>query len=121
VIIACHDELWLLEVGLPRSLAHPRVRVVAGDIENTARHFINKYGQDCESQPLDRLVTLAAYTVLVAGEENPHGVRGLEIAVIPKGGAPIFLTSEEEQELKRLSDGLDAAIRERLLQPFKYQ
>jgi hypothetical protein len=44
VIVGCHDELWLLEVGLPRSLAQQHGRIVAGDLANTARHFINKYG-----------------------------------------------------------------------------
>lgn len=75
IIVACHDELWLLEVCLPRSLAHSRSRVVAGDAENTARHFINKYGTD-PTLPISRLITLAAYVVIVAGDENPVECQG---------------------------------------------
>jgi hypothetical protein len=121
VIAACHDELWELEVGLPRSLAHRRPdRVIAGDAGNTARHFNNKYAEGCEALPVARLITLAAYTVLIGGQENPEGIAWLEVVVVPKGGAPISLTPENEEELKRRSDRLSATIKEQLLQPFDY-
>lgn len=118
VIVACHDELWLLEVCRPRSLAHSRSRVVAGDAENTACHFINKYGTD-PNLPVSRLITLAAYAVIVAGDENPTGISGLEIAVIPKGAEVFFLTAEQEKALEGRCRAIAENIGEQLLRPFE--
>ena len=118
VMVACYDELWLLEIG-PHSLAHRRPdRVVAGDAENTAKHFINKFGTGCEHLPVNHLIMLAAYAVIVAGEENPYGVGGLEVIVIPKGGQPVILTSDQNDELRKLSRNLDALIKENLTSRF---
>jgi len=121
VIVACHDQLWLLEVR-QRSLATRRKdRVLAGDAENTARHFINKYATGSYLLPLRQLITLAAYSVIVAGQENPYGIDGLEVIVIPKNSKPIPLTLEQEMALKRLSETIHDVIREQVLQPFHYE
>jgi len=113
--------LVLLEVGLPSSVAtQRRDRVVAGDAENTARHFINKYADRCQKLPVKQLIQLAAYAVFVAGEENPHGVRGVEVVVIHNGAPLVFLSKEQEQELELVSESLSTKIRNELLRVFDY-
>jgi hypothetical protein len=119
VIVAFRDMLWLLDVRSPASIANQVYdRVVAGDADNTARCFANKFALGCQKRPVKELVRLAAYAVLAAGDENPHGVRKLEIVVIPKGNSPIFLASEHEQELEDLSNQLNISIAEHLFEPF---
>lgn len=123
VIAACPDgNIWLLEFTRRFPMANPKYdRIVAGDIRNSAAWFINNYipfGEAPIPLPMSDLIFAAAHAVLVGAIENPSGIRGIEVVVIPKGGAPIFLTPEQEGELKRRSDRLTAAIREQLLQPF---
>src|SRR5205814_871985 len=102
-VLAVHsDQLWLLTIsGQNTSLANRVLdRSVAGDIENTSRYFMNKYANWCNLRPITELIRLAAYTILAAGEENPHGVGGLEVYVIPAGQRPILLSAAREQELE---------------------
>ena len=125
VIAACPDgSLWLLEFRGRFPMANPRYdRVVAGDIRNSAAVFINNYlplGEAPIPLPLNRLVFAAAHAVLVGAIENPSGIRGIEVVVIPTGGPPIFMTPEQENELKRRSERLGLTIREQLLQGFDY-
>jgi len=119
VLVAFRDDFWQLEVGLPRSLARRRIdRVVMGDPANSARFLINRYANEVQMLPTSQLVSLAAYAILMGGEENPNGVGGLEVVVIPKGGLPRFSTTEQEQELAKLSESLDDVIKEQLLTAF---
>jgi hypothetical protein len=101
VLVVLHDQLWLLIIGVGTSVAN-RIedKVVAGDIHNTCRYFTNKFAVACYHRPMNKAIRLAAYTILAAGEENPHGVRYLEMFVIPNGRDPIRIKSEQTQELE---------------------
>jgi hypothetical protein len=116
------EQLWLLEPGGQNTSIANQVldRAVAGDTENTCRYFINKYANDCYCTPVDKLIRLAAYTVLAAGEENPHGVRGLEIYVIPLGGSPILLGTAQELELAAWFKETAGLIQKKLTRSFTY-
>src|SRR2546430_3554412 len=119
VIAACPDgSLWLLEFRSRFPMANPKYdRGVAGDIGNSAALFINNYlplGEAPLPLPLRRLIFAAAHAVLVGAIENPSGIRGIEVAVIPKDGPPIFLTPKQEEKLKRRSDRLSQSIRGQL-------
>jgi len=119
VLVVCHDQLWILNLGFPRPTAEQSLdRAVAGDSRNTCRHFINKYAVNCTELPIDRLITLAAYTVLVAADENPEGVGGLEVVTIPTGAKPVFLSGAAEKDLVKACRYVDDNIRERLLDRF---
>jgi len=121
VIVGCHDRLWLLEIQHPGSTANPiQDRIVAGDPQNTARYFMNKYANGSYRLSMDRLIVLAAYVVLQGADENPKGVGGLEVVVIPKGGAPIFLKNEREEELKQRCENISLAIEQHLREPFAW-
>ena len=121
VMVACHDSLWLLELGRRSSIANAcSDRIVAGDPQNSARFFVNRYAAGCEQRPISKLVFLAAHAVLMGHFENPGGISGLEVAIIPKGSDPFFLTSAEIKDLAILSEGLSQSIGERLLQPLDY-
>jgi hypothetical protein len=122
VMVAVHANasLWRLDVG-PRSNARRHFdRLVTGDPGNTARHFVNKYAANCCNEPVARLITLAAYAIIVGGEENPHGVDGLEVAVIPKNGTTIKLTESQERELYQRASVISQKARDGLLEPFQY-
>jgi hypothetical protein len=121
VIVACHDSLWLLEIGI-NTIANQRFdRVVSGDAQNTSRYFINKYAEGCQRIPVVRLIMLAAYTVLAAGQDNPHGVGGIQVAVIPKGRNAIFLGHEQEEELRQRADKIDDALQKQIAESFDYE
>jgi hypothetical protein len=125
VIAACPDgTLWLLEFRNRSPMANQKYdNVVAGDIRNSAGLFIKNYlpaGYAPIQLPVRQLIFAAAHAVLVGARENPTGVGGLEVAVIPKTGSPIFLTPEQEQELKERSKNFDDIIREQLLADFDY-
>jgi hypothetical protein len=115
VIVACRGMLWRLQISSDSFANEHLDRVVAGDIQNSARHFTNRYGYNCRALPVKRLIGLAAHTVLVAGREFPRGVGGLDVVVIPRDGVPRFLTGEEIGALKRWSEALDAMIETQLL------
>ncbi len=124
VIVVCPDySMFIVDVS-PCSFANVVLnKVVAGDIKNTARHFINNYVPDEIAPinlPIGQLIFPAAHAILIGGKENPTGVGGLEVVVLPNDGPMIVLTPEEEQQLKALSERLDETIRERLLQTFNY-
>jgi 20S proteasome alpha/beta subunit len=70
---------------------------------------------------LSEAISLAAYTILSACEENSHGIDGLEVYVITKGKPIVHLNSEQEGRLKRWHQETREAIRRRLLTPFDYQ
>jgi hypothetical protein len=111
VLVAAHNEtLWLLEVG-ERSIANQRLdRVIAGDTENTARHFIKQYAEGCYLRPVDDLIFLAGYTILAAADENPCGVGGLEIAVFRPGREPRFLSREAIADIELRSRNLTGIV-----------
>ena len=123
VIVVLHGtHLWLLQID-SQSLANPRLdRVIAGDDENTCRYFFNRYAGDCNRRlSTTQLVSLAAFGILTAGEENPRGIKGLQIAVLQKGKEPLFLSSEQENELKKRFGKTESKIRKAILQPFDYR
>jgi hypothetical protein len=120
VIVACHalPSLWLLDLTWASPTVHERLDCVAtGDSGNTCRHFLNRYAPGCEVRPVAELVRLAAYAVLVAGDENPRGIAGLEVVVVQNGKA-VFLTKEQERELMGYSEALSETIRQELMRPF---
>jgi hypothetical protein len=122
VIIAYRDTLWMPEIQRPSSIANVHMdRVIAGDIYTSARMFSNLYAVGCESVPISRLTFLAANLVLLGGMENPSGVAGLEVAVIPAGGAPIFLSKEKEEELTSMAERFSGQLRTLLLQEVDYR
>jgi len=115
-------SLWQLEID-ELSLARPVYdKVIAGDPINSARHFVTNYAPlgGPIPLPINRLIFLAAHGIVRAGKEHPRGVGGLEVVVIPKSGSPTFLTPEQERELKKRSESLDASIGEQILADFDY-
>lgn len=121
VMIVFHADtsLWVLDVGRRSNAERYLDCRIAGDPENTARHFA-KYASNCREIPVANLITLAAYTIIVAGEENPKGVGGLEVAVIPRNGPARILTASQEQELHQRASAISRRVREGILEPFKY-
>jgi len=95
-------------------------REVTGDIENTCRYFMNKFANWCNLRPIAELIPLAAYTILAAGEENPHGIGGLEVYIVPTRRAAVRLNPTQEEELKVRFKKTAESIRDQLLQPFDY-
>ena len=123
VIIATLDgDLWLLEFRNAVPMVNQkRDRVVAGDIRNSAGWFINNYipvGCAPLQFPVERLIFPAAHAVVVGARENPSGISGLEVLVIRRGSAPVFLDRTQEDALKKRSIRLDAVIRKKLFEPF---
>jgi hypothetical protein len=123
VLVVLHeDQLWLLDATVHNGCTARLVpdRQVTGDIGNTCRYFMNKYANFSNLRPVSELISLAAYTILAAGEENPYGVGGLEIYVIPTHKPPILLSAAQEQELEIWFKEAAESIRDRLLHPFDY-
>lgn len=129
VIVACTEwsssyPLWLLEYTNQFPMATPKGdRVVAGDERNSASLFITDYlpwGGVPIPLPVNRLIFAAAHAIFAGARDNPTGVGGLEMYVIPNLGSPIHLEAQQEWELERLSAALDGTIRAQLLQPFDY-
>jgi hypothetical protein len=123
VIAACPDgHLWLLEFINRTPTANQKLdKVVAGDIKNSAGLFIKNYlpaGYAPIQLPVKQLIFAAAHAVLVGAIENPSGVGGLEVAVIRKDSPPIFLSTQQEEQLKELSKQLNTMIENRLTYPF---
>lgn len=116
------NQLWLLEInGKDGSTANLiRDRAVSGDVANTCRYFMNKYANDCLVRPISELICLAAYTILAAGEENPHGVGGLEIYVIQTRKPPVLLNATQEQALKDWFKQTTKVIKNRLSRQFDF-
>lgn len=94
-------------------------QVVEGDRRSTARHLITTYMK--ERMDIRHLVILAAHAVLMAGQENPATVGGLEVAIAPLGGRAFCLSSAKEDELKVLSASIRARTSKELLRPFDYR
>ena len=118
IIVVCHDMLWLLEVSESPLANQRHDRVVAGDAPNTARHIINRYAEVCQDMSMHRLIGLAAYTVICAGDENPRGVGGLEVVIVPKGSAARALTVQQREQLQAHAVALGRSMRESLLATF---
>jgi hypothetical protein len=110
--------LWLLNIARISVVNPVRDRVITGDVKNTARYFFYKYAADCTTRPVAQLIPLAAYVILAASEENRDGVGGLEVAIIPTGKDPIFLSGEQERALERDSSAIRKYLGKRLLRPF---
>ena len=122
VFVVFRDKLWLLELGDDgTSIAnHVQDRAIAGDIANTCRYFANKYANNCQQSPVKELVRLASYVVLAASEENPYGIGGLEVFVVPNGKTPIRLAQEQEQELEKWFRKTARSIQRQLASPFAF-
>jgi hypothetical protein len=119
VIVACNGTLWLLEIQRPATIANSHSdRVVSGDLFSSVRMFLNLYAAGCENLPISKLTFLAANAVLMGGMENPSGIAGLEVVVIPAGGPPTFLTKEKEQALATMSASFSEQLRALLFQEF---
>ena len=125
VIVSCPDHsVWIVDVSGSTFVNSVLDRIVAGDIKNTARHIINNYvpfGYAPINLPISRLVFAASHAILMGGVENPTGVGGLEVAVIPKEGPPFFLSTDQEMEIKTRSDKILKEMRDALLEPFNYR
>lgn len=117
VLAAVRNQLWVVEIGGRDTSTANQVldRAVTGDIHNTCRYFMNKYANDCYFSPVNNLIGLAAYTILAAGEENPYGVGGLEVYVIPAGQPAILLDAARERDLKIWFERTAETIRGMLL------
>ena len=106
VIVAAHNStLWLLHVSEQSAVEPCEDRVIAGDTQNTARQYVNRFAVNCESRPVLGLVRLAAFAVLMAGYENCEGVEGLDVVMI-RGELPYTFTKEQIQALKDSSEKL---------------
>jgi hypothetical protein len=68
-------------------------RVNAGDIHNPATFWTTRYYRRAPTETLKRL---AAQVVTIAGEINPAGIKGLEIAV--SDASRFHLIAEDENE-----------------------
>ena len=55
----------------------------------------------------------------MGGIENPLGIRGLQVAVIPRSDAPFFLSPEQEADLKTKSAVLHGGLLTSLSEPFE--
>jgi hypothetical protein len=114
------SQLWVVHVS-PSTIANEVLdKVVAGDDRNTARHFLNNYVA-WPPADMSHLVVIAAHTVLAGGRENPSGVGGLEVALVPKNGRPVFLPLDRERELERISAEIHAGIRGLVCQRFSVE
>jgi hypothetical protein len=113
--------MFVLEIGTPKSIAR-RVfdRVISGDVQNTARYFMNKYANNCHNRPASELIRLAAHTILAGGEENSRGIGGLDILVVPKGEPPIILDEDQIDVLKADFAQCVRLIQDKLTMPFNY-
>jgi 20S proteasome alpha/beta subunit len=92
-ILAVHrtndgPELWFTAISngqVVRRVNHGKI--VAGDTGNAAVFFAERYFPNASIPTVEELLPLAAHSVLMAGELNPGGVDGLEIAIIRSTGA----------------------------------
>jgi hypothetical protein len=123
VIVAFRNSpspLWLLQIFKTSIANEVMDKVVAGDDKNTARHFSNNY-VPYPPLPISKLINLAAHVVLVGGKENPSGVRGLEVVVIPRGESPIFLSKDQEDEMEQRFQRTDSSFGKRLTSPYTFR
>jgi hypothetical protein len=123
VLAAISDRLWRLDVGTKNTSAVRFVqdRSISGDIANTCRHFMNRYANDCYLRPIKELVRLAVYCVLASGEENPHGISGLEVFIVPTGKDPVGLGHIQRKELQEWFAQTSKLIGEHLTAPFIFE
>jgi hypothetical protein len=117
------NQLWVLSINGKNTSTADQVfdKAVSGDIINTCRYFTNKYANNCYVSPVCDLIRLAAYVVLAAGEENPYGVGGLEIYVVPHGKLPVALSVSQEEDLAAWFKAATLSIKAELSQPFNYR
>jgi hypothetical protein len=126
VIIICPDRsAWILDTTSHEAPFTNRIlnKVVAGDIKNTARHIINNYLPNDEAPlalPISKLIVPAAHAVLMGGRENPTGVGGIEIIVIPKTASPMVLPPELERRITAISERIYRSTKKQILQQFDY-
>lgn len=121
ILVACltQNETQLWKFGLttqirPDPPCRMRDRWIIGDETNTAIFFSEKYLPISPQLPLERLLPLAAHTILMAHEMNPTGVDGLDITLCTREGFRV-LKEDELSHLARQSGNLDTYIRAHLL------
>jgi 20S proteasome alpha/beta subunit len=118
VIVGFSDgELFELSVEKLSGVMPPSDRIVIGDKYNSARLFTNLYYK--KGRPVSELVFLAAHTALMASRENPAFVNGLQVAILPRNGAPYYLPQNRTEALEDLSRSLHADIASSLKQHFE--
>lgn len=124
IIVVCPDRsAWVIDASSSNAAFANRIynKVVAGDVKNTARHIINNYLPNDQSPlqlPVSKLIVPAAHAILMGGRENPSGVGGLEVAIVPNDGQPMILSLEREREITAISERIYRQTKKLLLQPF---
>jgi 20S proteasome alpha/beta subunit len=120
VLVAFTADCSLWELNLSASSLTERVqdKTVAGSARTTVRHLINNYVPPA-SQPVSRLVVIAAHAILMGHREQNSDIAGLEVAIIRRGESPQFLTDYQERELERISTDIHDLLGRELLREFE--
>lgn len=79
---------------------------------NPAAFFVQRYMpvDGYIKRPLEKLILIAAHTVLMASKLNPTGITGLDIALCRHGRAFEMLSPEEIAEVTAESKKIDSQI-----------
>lgn len=85
-----------------------------GDIRNTARFWLNHFLKDRYHSSVTELLFAASYAVIMAGNENPSTIGGIEYRVILRDGSIIRSTPKQENELMSMATELNKVIRRKL-------
>jgi hypothetical protein len=124
--ISTQDQTtWRVDVrsdklGTSRSFVNSILDKCAnGDVRNTARFWVNHFLKNRYHSPVSELVFPAAYAVIMAGNENPSTIAGLEFYVILRNGSVIRSTRREEDQLLNKAAGLNRTIRRQLFKKFE--
>ena len=122
LLVAFPSDCSLWEVELSDSSLAERVldKTVAGSDRTTIKHLINNYVPR-DSVSVDRLVLIAAHAILIGHREQNGDIDGLQVSIIKKGEPPLFLSTEQENELIKRSSAIHNLLSEQLLQPFDYR
>ncbi len=110
-------SLWEVEVRPDAFVKQILDRTIVGSMRSTAQHLTNNYFPD-SPQPVERLIFLAAYTILMGAREDGASIAGLQIAILLKGEQPRFLSNAEELELTQRSDQMYKSLKQELLRKF---
>lgn len=109
---AIEGMAWMGSMSSPVEVKEILNKWIIGDTGNTARYFPERYLPK-EKTPVNKLLLLAAHTILMGSKCNPMLVEGLEIAV-SAGGSFQRLTDSEISNLTLRSARLDESIRTQL-------
>ena len=114
ILLVHGARLFHLNTGMMCS-AYPIVdKKTQGDSGNAAQFLIERYF--LAGMPTAQLVTLAAYTVLMANRMNPAGVKGLEVCICTNSGFTM-ITSEQISTLEDSFSDFDSYLAARLAVP----